>query len=110
LDCHISASTAALTNASYPDSDINRRGVIGPDPDEGGDRGAITLKNVFDLQMLILVRRDEVAPRKQYLTPSCCPYLLKFTSRISAVQCCCTLSTLMCYLSSCIAQPFVFQT
>jgi hypothetical protein len=73
LDCHLTATTAALTNASYPDSDTNRRGVIRPDPDGGGEREAVTLKNVFDLQTLILVRRDSVAPQTQNSTPSCCP-------------------------------------
>jgi hypothetical protein len=58
LDCHLTATTAALTNSSYPDSDTNRRGVIWPDPDGGGEREAVTLKNVFDLQTLILVRLD----------------------------------------------------
>jgi hypothetical protein len=60
LDSLLATTTAALTTAtdsdSYKDTDTNSRGAIGPDPEGGGEGGAVTLKKVLDLQMLILVR------------------------------------------------------
>jgi hypothetical protein len=58
LDSLLATTTAALTTAtdSYKDTDTNSRGAIGSDPEGGGEGGAVTLKKVLDLQMLILVR------------------------------------------------------